>query len=99
MAASLSSQTKLFHPRNTFMRMVFLSVFCLIAIALTLRPPSAEHIHKFKQQLGYDKQQAAQNAKATPEGTVPLPPDCSFNDTHIQRLQMRYDLTDKIEYA
>jgi hypothetical protein len=99
MAASLSSQTKLFHPRNTFMRMVFLSVFCLIAIALTLRPPSAEHIHKFKQQLGYDKQQAAQNAKATPEGTVHLPPDCSFNDTHIQRLQMRYDLTDKIEYA
>lgn len=97
MAASFS-QTKCFHPRNTFMRLIVLSVFCLIAIALTMRAPTAEHIHKFKQQLGYDRQQAHE-LHASPEGATHAAPDCSFNETHIQNLQMRYDLTDSIEYA
>lgn len=105
MAAQFGSQVKFFHPRNTFMRLVVLSILCLIIIALTLRPPTAEHIHKFKHQLGYEKQQALQDAAAAAKagkeihGYVHQQPDCSLNHTHLLDLHMRHDLTDKIEYA
>ena len=99
MAASLSSPPKCFHPRNTFMRLVVLSIFCTVGVLLTLRPATTEHIHKFKHQLGYEKQQQVQDARTDKEVHVHQPPDCSLNHTHLQNLQMRYDLTDKIEYA
>lgn len=102
MAAAISAQSKFFHPRNSFMRALGLTVFCLVVAVVTLHPASSEHIQKFKQQLGYD-QKPTQDAKTSSSSSAsppaPIVADCSFNASRIQTLQMKYDLTDSIEYA
>jgi hypothetical protein len=99
MAAALSTSGKFFSPRNSFTRAVVLTVCCLFIVVLTLHP-TTEHIHQFKHQLGYDQLKNHDGVKSRPADGVQAPqPDCSFNADHLQSLQMKYDLSDSIEYA
>jgi hypothetical protein len=107
MAASLSPGNKFFNPRNSFTRAVFLTVFCLVFFILTLRP-TTERVYKFKQQFGYEDQQQQQQQQQPPKAAppveevappAPVVPDCTIDAAHLQSLQQKFGLGDKIEYG
>ncbi len=75
------------NPRSSFSRVVFLTIFCLVLFYYTFRP-TTNRIQPFEQELIY-----LQN------GNQSRPLDCTLNATHLQSLQLRYDLQDNVEYG
>lgn len=88
MAASMTSGNKILNPRSPFARVLFLTVFCLVFFILTLRP-TTDHVRRITNHL-----ETVQNGSE-----LSATPDCSIDVTHLQSLQQRYDLDDRIEYG
>ena len=75
-------------PRNSFTRVIFLTVFCLVFVILTTRP-TAEYVPH--PHLGYLKNGSEQS--------LAFSPDCSINPTHLESLQQRFKLGETIDYG
>lgn len=87
MGASMATGNK-FGPRNSFTRALCLTAFCLALFFYTLRPTSVERIHVLRPQM-------------TPmaNGSHVHKSDCTIDQSQLEELQDRYDLSDEIEYA
>ncbi|KAG0645978.1 hypothetical protein D0Z07_7704 [Hyphodiscus hymeniophilus] len=88
MAASMTSNPKILNPRSPFARVVLLTAFCLVFLIVTLRS-TTDHVRRITNQLDH-----VQNVQE-----LSVAPDCSMNTTHLQSLQHKYGLTDRIEYG
>jgi hypothetical protein len=79
-----------FAPRNSFSRILLLTVFCLCVIIFTLKPTNS----RLRLILI-----ARVNEKLEESEISITAPDCSFNSTRLQSLQQRFGLGETIEYG
>lgn len=82
-----------FTPRNSFTRILFLTVFCFVLFIYTLQPSSIEHVEHLRPPPPQMHPQP--NNSFAPERQS----DCTLKQSSLMQLQESYDLTDEIEYA
>ncbi|TVY42030.1 hypothetical protein LSUB1_G002996 [Lachnellula subtilissima] len=80
-----------FAPRNSFTRILFLTVFCFVLFIYTFKPSSMEHI----EHLRPPQMHPQPNNSYAPERQS----DCTLKQSSLMQLQDTYDLGDEIEYA